>query len=75
MSLPKINPVKTNTWKKLIAQKDIFNNKSLKELFSEDKNRIDQFTIEFDQIIVDFSINLIDKVTFHLLLILVMNFL
>ena len=43
MSLPKINPVKTNAWKKLIAQKDIFNNKSLKELFNEDKNRIESF--------------------------------
>ena len=37
MSLPKINPVKTNAWKKLIAQKDIINKKSLKELFNEDK--------------------------------------
>ena len=68
MSLPKINPVKTNAWKKLIAQKDIFNNKSLKELFNEDKNRIEHFSIGFDQIDVDFSKNLIDKETFHLLL-------
>ena len=68
MSLPKINPVKTNAWKKLIAQKDIFNNKSLKELFNDDKNRIEYFSIGFDQIDVDFSKNLIDKETFDLLL-------
>ena len=68
MSLPKINPVKTNAWKKLITQKDIFNNKSLKELFNEDKNRIEHFSIGFDQVDVDFSKNLIDKETFHLLL-------
>ena len=68
MSLPKINPVETKAWKKLIAQKDIINKKSLKELFNEDKNRLDYFTIEFDQIDVDFSKNLIDKKTFDLLL-------
>ena len=68
MSLPKINPVNTDAWKKLIAHKDIVNKKSLKELFSEDKNRIDHFTIEFDQINVDFSKNLNDKETFDLLL-------
>ena len=56
MSLPKINPVETKTWKKLIAQKDIINKKSLKELFNEDKNRLDYFTIEFDQIDVDLSL-------------------
>ena len=48
MSLPKINPVKTSAWKKLIARKDILNKKSLKELFNEDKNRLDYLTIEFD---------------------------
>ena len=68
MSLPKINPVETKAWKKLIAQKDIINKKSLKELFNEDKNRIGHFAIEFDQIDVDFSKNLIDKETFDLLL-------
>jgi len=68
MSLPKINPVKTNAWKKLIAHKDIINKKSLKELFKEDKNRLDYLAIEFDQIDVDFSKNLIDKKTFDLLL-------
>ena len=68
MSLPKINPVKTNAWKKLIAHKDIVNKKSLKELFNEDKDRIGHFAIEFDQIDVDFSKNLIDKETFDLLL-------
>ena len=68
MSLPKINPVKTSAWKKLIARKDIFNKKSLKELFNEDKNRLDYLTIEFDNIDVDFSKNLIDKETFDLLL-------
>ena len=68
MSLPKINPIKSSSWKKLIAHKDIINKKSLKELFNEDKNRIDHFTIEFDQIDVDFSKNLIDKETFNLLL-------
>ena len=68
MSLPKINPVKTSAWKKLIARKDIFNKKSLKELFNEDKNRLDYLTIEFDKIDVDFSKNLIDKETFDLLL-------
>ena len=68
MSLPKINPVKTSAWKKLIACKDILNKKSLKELFKEDKNRLDYLAIEFDQINVDFSKNLIDKKTFDLLL-------
>ena len=68
MSLPKINPVKTSAWKKLIARKDILNKKSLKELFNEDKNRLDYLTIEFDNIDVDFSKNLIDKETFDLLL-------
>ena len=37
MSLPKINPVKTDAWKKLIAHKDIVNKKSLKELFKRTK--------------------------------------
>ena len=66
MSLPKINPVETDAWKKLIAQKDIINNKSLKELFNEDKNRIEYFSIGFDQIDVDFSKNLIDLSLIHI---------
>jgi len=67
MPLYSINPTQTNSWKKL---KSHFtgNNFNLKELFKENKNRFSEFSIQKENILFDYSKNLINKETFQLLL-------
>ncbi len=65
--LNKINPVKTKSWKNLaehyLEMKDIH----MKELFQKDKNRFDKFSIKFNDILIDFSKNIICEKTLSLL--------
>ena len=59
MSLPKINPTTTNSWKKLTEL--AANRKTLQVYFAEDDARAKQFSIEWDQFFVDYSKNHLDK--------------
>lgn len=68
MSLPTINPTTTQAWKKL---QDHFNSVSdlhMKDLFAQDAERADKFTIKWDDFYVDFSKNRITEETFKYLL-------
>ncbi|WMC07022.1 glucose-6-phosphate isomerase [Elizabethkingia anophelis] len=67
MSLNTINPTETKAWAQLkehFAETDF----DLKQLFSEDKSRFSEFSIQKDNLLFDFSKNLVDKKAFQLLL-------
>ena len=68
MALPSINPTTTNSWKKLQEHFNDVKDVQMKDLFAEDKNRANKFTIKWDDFYVDFSKNRITETTFKYLL-------
>ena len=68
MSLSKINPKKTEAWKMLIKKREEIAGIQIIDLFDSSKNRIENFSIEFDNMFLDFSKNIIDDETFELLI-------
>lgn len=66
--LKNINPTQTKAWKKL--EEHFLSAKSfqLKELFNNDSERFSKFTLKFDDILVDFSKNLVTQDTMELFL-------
>ncbi|WP_166960523.1 glucose-6-phosphate isomerase [Yeosuana marina] len=68
MAFPNINPTETNSWKHLQKHFKDMQDVQMKDLFYEDKNRADKFTIKWDDFYVDFSKNRITEETLsHLL--------
>ncbi|MEN3323973.1 glucose-6-phosphate isomerase [Mariniflexile soesokkakense] len=68
MALPTINPTTTNAWKKLQEHFNKVSNNHMKDLFAQDKDRANKFTINWDDFYVDFSKNRITEETLkHLL--------
>ena len=68
MALPNINPTTTNSWKQLQAHFKTIHNVHMKNLFAEDKERANKFTITWDDFYVDFSKNRITEETLKYLL-------
>ncbi|MDB0040737.1 glucose-6-phosphate isomerase [Algibacter sp.] len=68
MALPNINPTTTDSWKKLKEHFNDVKNVHMKDLFAEDKDRANKFTIKWDDFYVDFSKNRITSETFKYLL-------
>ncbi|MFD1161604.1 glucose-6-phosphate isomerase [Hwangdonia seohaensis] len=68
MSLPAINPTATNSWKKLQEHYNKINRVHMKDLFAQDSDRANKFTIKWDDFYVDFSKNRITEETFKYLL-------
>ncbi|RNA61214.1 glucose-6-phosphate isomerase [Chryseobacterium nematophagum] len=65
--LSKINPIQTNSWKALdehFSQNDF----DLRELFTDHPNRFNEFSLQREHFIFDYSKNLIDTKTKELLL-------
>jgi glucose-6-phosphate isomerase len=58
--LPKINPMTTNAWNRLEEYHFEFEGKHMKELFANDANRFQKYSLKFEDILVDFSKNLVD---------------
>jgi glucose-6-phosphate isomerase len=66
--LPAINPTETIAWKKLEMDFLVMQATHLRELFAEDPERFSKFSIEFNDILVDYSKNLIsEEILEHLL--------
>lgn len=65
--IPKINPTKTKAWKRLKEHYRSAKGLSLKELFERDKDRFSKFSLYFEDMLVDYSKNLITKETMKLL--------
>ena len=65
-----INPTQTEAWKKLTAHFESTKNRTLKDLFKQDPNRFDKYslTLAKGDIVADFSKNIIDETTLNLLL-------
>ncbi len=66
--LPKINPTTTNTWPVLKAHFDQIKDLHLIDIFKADPKRFEEFSIQEQDILVDFSKNRITKRTLLLLL-------
>ncbi|MFT4567754.1 MAG: glucose-6-phosphate isomerase [Saprospiraceae bacterium] len=66
--LKKINPTKTNAWKKLQELYNINQGTSLKEMFTNSEDRFNQFSISHEDILLDYSKNHVDKEVFQALL-------
>ncbi|MFI0429886.1 glucose-6-phosphate isomerase [Mariniflexile sp. HMF6888] len=68
MTLPSINPTTTNSWKKLQDHYNKISNNHMKDLFAQNKERANKFTINWDDFYVDFSKNRITEETLKYLL-------
>ncbi len=68
MGLPKINPTRTSAWKKLKEHYQIMRKRHLSDLFRRDPNRFSTFSIRFEEMLVDYSKNLITRETVRLLI-------
>ena len=68
MGLINNNPTETNAWKKLTEHFEEIKKTNLKELFTEDENRVSNFSIILDDLELDYSKNRISKETIRLLL-------
>jgi glucose-6-phosphate isomerase len=64
-----INPTTTNAWKALQEHFNKNKNRTIKELFSRDPQRFNKFSVTFPQedILVDYSKNIVDEETMKLL--------
>ena len=66
--LKKINPTTTPSWKKLSDYFAGFRDTHLKELFENDVDRFQKYSLQFEEILLDFSKNRIDDTILRLLL-------
>ncbi len=58
--LPKINPMNTKAWNRLEEYHFEFEGKHMKELFAGDSKRFERYSLKFEDILVDFSKNIVD---------------
>jgi len=65
--LPTVNPKKTTAWKKLNDHYRLMKNRHMADLFRKDKERFASFSIRFEDILVDYSKNIITRETMRLL--------
>ena len=66
--LTKINPAKTEAWKKLKQHYKTMKAKRMRDLFQEDPSRFSRFSLRFGDILVDYSKNIIREETVEHLL-------
>ncbi|WP_167612890.1 glucose-6-phosphate isomerase [Maribellus sediminis] len=68
--LPKINPIETTAWKKLEELYFEFEGTHMKELFEQDADRFEKYSLKFGDILLDYSKNILSdevkKVLFEL---------
>ena len=66
--LAKVNPTTTKSWQNLSRHYEKTKHVHMKTLFAKDPQRFDKFSIQFNDIIVDFSKNRITEETIRLLI-------
>ncbi|TAG03797.1 MAG: glucose-6-phosphate isomerase [Cytophagia bacterium] len=64
---PKINPTTTEAWIALEEEAKLLKKINLRNLFEEDKERFSQFSLLFEDILIDYSKNIITQKTMNLL--------
>ena len=65
---PKINPTKTTAWKNLQDHFKEMKHTPIKDLFVEDKDRFEKYSLSVPEITFDFSKNIVNDKTLQLLL-------
>ena len=65
---PKINPTETAAWKALTAHQGDMNEVQMKDLFQQNNDRFKKMSITFDDILFDYSKNIINDETLEKLL-------
>jgi len=65
---PKINPTTTPSWQALQQHKNLFENVHMKDLFFNDAERFDKFSIKMEDILFDYSKNIVTENTLEILL-------
>ena len=66
--LPKINPTKTKSWKNLKEHYRVMKNVHMADLFRFDRDRFSRFSVTFEDILVDYSKNVMNRETVRLLI-------
>ncbi|MBB1283962.1 glucose-6-phosphate isomerase [Flavisolibacter sp. BT320] len=64
---PRINPTTTAAWKDLSRHAESMKEIHMKDLFAQDANRFQKFSHRFDDILIDFSKNIVTEETLSLL--------
>lgn len=65
---PSINPTETSSWKGLEAHYNLFDQVKMKDLFFNDPERFSTFSLRFEDILFDYSKNVITENTMEILL-------
>jgi glucose-6-phosphate isomerase len=68
MALQQINPTQTKAWNELQLHFHEMQNNSIKEMFARNPNRVNEFHIKWNDFLIDYSKNNINKTTIELLL-------
>ncbi len=63
---PTVNPTTTAAWKELEAYFKTFKGIQIKDLFAKDAERFEKYSVTFEDMLVDFSKNLVDDRVFSL---------
>jgi glucose-6-phosphate isomerase len=66
--LPKINPASTTAWQLLHHHANEIRNKHIRDMFREDPDRYKKFALCLDEMVFDYSKNLITEKTINLLI-------
>jgi glucose-6-phosphate isomerase len=66
--LSKINPTRTKAWKRLQAHYRVIKERHMLAMFQDDPDRFSRFSLNFDDMLVDYSKNIITEETLVLLL-------
>ncbi|WP_313303868.1 glucose-6-phosphate isomerase [Empedobacter sp.] len=67
MAFNTINPTTTNAWNALEKHFQTIQHTSIKELFAQNANRFEEFSIQYPSLLVDYSKNRINEETIQLL--------
>ncbi|MBI5848896.1 MAG: glucose-6-phosphate isomerase [Nitrospirae bacterium] len=65
--LEKQNPVKTAAWKELKAHFSVMKDRQMKDLFGEEPNRFQKYSLWFEDMLFDYSKNIMNEETLPLL--------
>ena len=65
--LDKINPLETIAWKKLGTHYDVMKDRHMMDLFNEDPDRFSKFSVRHEDILLDYSKNILNEETLQLL--------
>jgi glucose-6-phosphate isomerase len=68
MVLPHINPVETIAWQKLQSHYEQMKSVHMRDLFATDPQRFQKFSLQFEDLLADYSKNIITTETLELLL-------